>query len=352
MAGGVGSRFWPLSRASQPKQFIDILGTGETLLQQTVRRLKKIFLERNIFIVTSEAYKDLTLTQIPEFKEWQVITEPARKNTAPCVLYASYKIHKLNPDANILVAPSDHIIMKEDVFVKVANLSLETAAKNDYLITIGITPHSPNTGYGYIQFEDTDETPEGVCKVKLFTEKPELEMAKQFLQSGDFLWNAGIFIWSSKSILAAFAQHLPEMDEIFNKGIPFYNTPNEKEFIADAYSLCRSISIDYGIMEKAQNAYVIPADLAWSDLGTWGALYDTRPKDENQNSIVGKNVMAYDTHGCLINMPKEKLTVVQGLEDCIIVEEQNILLICKRSEEQMLRQIVMDVTGAKGDKFI
>jgi len=354
MAGGVGSRFWPLSRISQPKQFIDILGTGETLIQQTFRRFKTICPKENIYIVTSDIYKEIVKSQIPELTDEQIICEPARRNTAPCIAYANYKIQKVNPNANIVVSPSDHIILREDIFVEVINNALEESSKSDCLITLGIQPSRPDTGYGYIQFNDknSSDTSRKIKKVKTFTEKPVLEMAKSFIESGDFLWNAGIFVWSLKSIMKAFEQYLPDVDSIFKEGIPYYNSNGEEDFIKNAYSICKNISIDYGVMEKAHNVYVLAADFGWSDLGTWGSLYENRNKDANGNSIVGKNIMAYDTKNCIINFPKDKLAVIQGLEDFILVEDNNILLICKKSEEQQIRQFVNDVMSEKGDKYV
>lgn len=354
MAGGIGSRFWPMSRTGQPKQFIDILGTGETLIQQTFKRFERVCPSENIFIVTNEIYKDQIKKQIPQINESQIICEPSRRNTAPCIAYANYKILKINPDANIIVAPSDHIILKEDAFIEVINKALEATKDNDWLITLGITPSRPDTGYGYIQFNDSIqwEKDSRLKKVKTFTEKPVLEMAESFIKSGDFLWNAGIFVWSLKSIMKAFEKYLPDVDLIFKEGINNYNTKNEEIFIKNAYTLCKNISIDYGVMEKADNVYVLTSDFGWSDLGTWGSLYELRNKDENENSIIGKNVMTYDTKKCIINMPKDKLVVLQGLEDYIIVEDNNILLICKKTEEQQIRQFVADVMSEKGEKYI
>ena len=351
MAGGVGARFWPMSRTSFPKQFIDILGTGETLIQQTFNRFLKVCPPENILIVTSEQYRDLVMEQLPQIDEKQVLCEPSRRNTAPCIAYANYKILTENPEARIIVAPSDHIILKEDVFVKVMKESLEVVAQNDWLLTIGIKPSRPDTGYGYIQYnaDQAYEKNKDIRKVKTFTEKPKLELAKQFLESGDFLWNAGIFIWSLKSINKAFEQYLPEVDSLFKKGIGKYNTPQEKEFIEETYAVCTNISIDYGVMEKASNVYVYAADLGWSDLGTWGSLYEIREKDENGNAIVGKNVMTYGAKNNIITMPDNKLVVIQGLEDYIVAEKNHALLICRKEDEQMIRNIVNDIRIEKGE---
>jgi len=354
MAGGIGARFWPMSRTAHPKQFIDILGTGETLIQQTYNRFKRICPKENILIVTNESYKNLVIKQLPEISDNNILCEPMRRNTAPCIAYASYKIYAKNPEANLVVAPSDHIILKEDIFVDVIKLSLEAISVNDWLLTLGIQPCRPDTGYGYIQFNDaiTYEKNKNIFKVKTFTEKPVLEMAKQFLKSGDFLWNSGIFLWSAKNILKAFSEYLPEMDSIFNKGISEYNTGNEKKFIKNAYTLCKNISIDYGIMEKADNVYVFSSDFGWSDLGTWGSLYDTLKKNKKGNAVIGKNIMMYDSKNCIVNMPKDKLVVLQGLDDYIVVEDENTLLVCRKTEEQQIRQFVNDVKIEKGEQFV
>ncbi|HNS47259.1 MAG TPA: mannose-1-phosphate guanylyltransferase, partial [Bacteroidales bacterium] len=353
MAGGIGSRFWPVSKLSHPKQFIDILGTGKTLLQQTFERFEKICLKQNIFIVTSELYKELVVSQIPGIEESQVLCEPARRNTAPCVAYANYRIKKRNPHATIVVAPSDHIILKEDSFLDIIQSALAAAEKNPWLITLGIKPHRPDTGYGYIQFVESIPYPADLRmkRVKTFTEKPEIEMARFFLQSGEFLWNSGIFVWSLNSILDAFHLYLEEVDSIFRQGTAVYGTPGETEFIRKAYAICKSISIDYGIMEKAENVFVLASDFGWSDLGTWGSLYEQRPKDEQGNSVIGDQVMTYDTKNCVIHMPSDKLAVIQGLEDYIVVESEGILLICRKSDEQMIRQFVNDVRENKGEKY-
>lgn len=354
MAGGVGSRFWPMSRTAHPKQFIDILGTGSSLIQQTYQRFMGICPPENVFIVTHELYKDQVLEQLPELSEDQVLLEPGRRNTAPCIAYAAYKILKKNPDAKLVVAPSDHLILKEDVFREKITTALKAADENDWLITLGINPSRPDTGYGYIQFNHMagDERYPRLFKVKTFTEKPNHELAVTFVESGEFLWNSGIFIWSLKSILKAFNDHLPEIEKLFKKGNDHYFTDKEPAFIKDTYSVCKSISIDYGIMEKATNVYVIESDFGWSDLGTWGSLHDIRSKDANYNAISGKNVLTYDSKNCIIHMPSDKLVVLQGLDDFIVVENDNILLVCKKEDEQQLRQIVDDVKLKKGERFV
>ncbi|HSW67374.1 MAG TPA: sugar phosphate nucleotidyltransferase [Bacteroidales bacterium] len=354
MAGGIGARFWPMSKTSHPKQFIDFLGTGETLIQRTFKRFTKICRPENIYIVTNEIYRDLVMNQLPEITGNQVLCEPMRRNTAPCIAYASYKILKRNKNANIVVAPSDHIILKEDNFTEVIVAGLNTTANNNCLLTLGIKPSRPDTGYGYIQYDDCSglTNDNRVSKVITFTEKPQLELAISFLQSGDFLWNSGIFIWNLPTILEALRSHLPEVNAIFADGIDSYDTPAEQDFIMRAYAGVKNISIDYGVMEKASNVYVLAADFGWSDLGTWGSLYDIRPKDENNNTIVGDNVMPYDMHNCIVHMPKDKLVVLQGLENYIVVEDDNILLVCRRQDEQEIRNFVNDVKVYKGEKFI
>jgi mannose-1-phosphate guanylyltransferase len=354
MAGGIGSRFWPMSRTSHPKQFLDILGTGRTLLQQTYDRLERIVPKENIYVVTNEAYEGLVKEQLPLLKKDNVLSEPSRKNTAPCIAYASYKIHKHDPKANIVVAPSDHLIIKEDTFVKAIKSCFTKTKSEDCLLTIGLRPTRPDTGYGYIQYREPDkkEKDQRIKKVKTFTEKPDLEMAKFFLQSGDFLWNSGIFIFSTQSIIRAFEKYLPDMASIFANGQKAYNTPKEKEFIAQAYTSCKNISIDYAIMEKADNVYVRSSIIGWSDLGTWGSLYDHIKKDGDGNAVVGKNVMLYQSKNCIVNVSKDKLVVMEGLEDYIVVESDNIILICKKQDEQQIRNFVNDVKVSKGDKFI
>ncbi len=353
MAGGVGERFWPVSRISRPKQFIDILGTGKTLIQQTYERFLDICLPENIYIVTNKIYKELVRQQIPVISENQIICEPTRKNTAPCIAYASYKIGDLNPDAKIVVAPSDHIIFKEKAFTDIIKSALKSASKNDWLYTLGIKPSRPDTGYGYIQYVNNSESQEDerLKKVKTFTEKPNLELAKSFIESGDFLWNSGIFVWSYKAIVEAFEQYQHEINYIFKEAIGKYNTPEEEAYMETAYTACKSISIDYAIMEKADNVYVYVSDFDWSDLGTWGSLYDVRDKDENQNALIGKNVMMYDTKNCIINMPEDKLVILQGLDDFIVAEYNNALLVCKKSQEQQIRKFVNDIKLNKGEDY-
>jgi len=344
MAGGIGSRFWPMSKSSFPKQFLDILGTGETLIQQTFSRLERICQPENILIVTNKNYKNLCLEQLPNVVESNILCEPAMRNTAPCVAYAAFKIQSMNEDANMIIAASDHIILKEEEFVRVTNECLDIVAKNDVLLTLGITPSRPDTGYGYIQFsEDNLSGSKKARKVKTFTEKPNQELALNFLDSGDFLWNSGMFIWSAKSITLAYRKHLRDMHEVFDEGKQFYNTINENEFIDRVFPACKNISIDYGIMEKSENVYVYPADFGWSDLGTWGSLYSHLELDEYKNAIQGNNVMMYDSSDNLVKVSDDKLVVLQGLNGYIVVENEGTILVCKKEDEQKIKQFVADL---------
>jgi mannose-1-phosphate guanylyltransferase len=349
MAGGIGSRFWPMSRTAFPKQFIDILGTGQTLIQQTFDRLLKLVPKENIYIVTNDLYKDLVLEQL-DVVEAQVLCEPSRRNTAPCIAYANYKIASKNLNANIIVAPADHLILKEDKFVEVMTTALNYTEANNALVTLGIKPSRPDTGYGYIQFEDSGDSE--LKRVKTFTEKPDLMLAKQFLDSGDFSWNSGMFIWSLSSISESFEKLLPEMDTLFKEQKDAFGTEKEALAIDSIYSECKSVSIDYGIMEKAKNVFVLSADIGWSDLGTWGSIYTHLEHDDDNNAIVGKNVMLYDSEDCIVSVPKNKLVVLQGLKDYIVVESNDTLLVCKKKDEQKIKQFVTDIKMEKGDKFV
>lgn len=351
MAGGIGSRFWPMSRTPHPKQFIDILGTGKSLLQQTWDRSKKIVPVENILIVTNAHYRGLVKEQLKGIKASQILLEPARKNTAPCVAYAAFRIKAKNPNASMVVAPSDHLILKDKEYTALINKALKEVEENDALITLGITPTRPDTGYGYIQFQEANDD-QGVHKVKTFTEKPDLEMAKTLVKSGEFLWNAGIFIWSVNGILSAFEKLMPEMYQTFIEGEETFATREEKKFIETAYMQCKSISIDYGVMEKAKNVYTIAADIGWSDLGTWGSLYSYSDKDDDGHVIQGRNVLTYDSKNCIVNVPKNKLVVLQGMKDMVVVENDDILLVCRQKDEQQIKRIVNDVKATKGDKFV
>ena len=352
MAGGIGSRFWPISRTAHPKQFIDILGTGKTLIQQTYERFQKIVPDENIFILTNEIYSDLVLQQIPGMDKSRILCEPVMRNTAPCIAYGSHKIYKLNPEAAIVVSPSDHLILDNEEFIKCINKSLKTASENNCLITLGIKPSRPDTGYGYIQY-NTTKIEDDFYKVKTFTEKPNTELARTFVQSGDFLWNAGIFVWSVKNILHSFQKHLPEINDIFSEGSAVYNTENETEFIQAAFTQCTNISIDYGVMEKAENVYVLPSEFGWSDLGTWASVYELADKDYVGNAVIpSEKVIMYNSSNCMVNMPKGKVVILEGLHDFIVVEDNNTLLICPRDREQEIKQIVADVKQRFGIEFI
>lgn len=345
MAGGIGSRFWPLSTADRPKQFIDILGIGKTLLQLTFERFNRIIPAENVYVVTSEKYKDLVMEQLPQLIESQVLLEPIRRNTAPCIAYATYKILSVCPTAKIVVSPSDHLILKEDLFLNEIEKGLQFAGEKEVLVTLGIQPSRPETGYGYIQVNEKMEYNlfDNLFKVKTFTEKPDRAMAQVFVDTGEFYWNSGIFVWSALAIQQAFEKYLPDLNTIFENGKKLINTPDECSFINKTYSECPNISIDYGVMEKADNVYVLTADFGWSDLGTWGSLYENHPLDQHGNAVSGSRIFLYETEGCIVNLPEEKITVIQGLKDYIVVESGKILLICKKDDEQQIRQFVADV---------
>lgn len=348
MAGGVGTRFWPFSRTSYPKQFHDVLGTGRTLLQQTADRFEGVCPADNIFIVTSSLYKDLCQQQLPQLTDDQVLCEPIARNTAPCIAYACYKIAQRDPEANIVVAPADHIILKEEEFKRAIQTALDATKEQDILVTLGIQPSRPDTGYGYIQY--IPESGAQVKKVKTFTEKPHLELARQFVESGEFVWNAGIFVWNVQAIIKAFETHLPEVAEIFEEGKDAYYTNQEEAFIDKAYSLTRSISIDNGVMEKAHNVFVVLSDFGWSDLGTWKSLYEASDKNEDFNVIDG-HIMLYDTKNCIIKTPKDRLVVVNGLDGYIVAEYDNVLMICRKEEEQKVKNFVADAKE-RGAEFV
>ena len=350
MAGCIGSRFWPLSTAEKPKQFLDILGLGRSLLQLTYDRFSRIIPAGNFLVVTSENHKNLVLSQLPQLKESQVLSEPLRRNTAPCIAYATYKILSTCPDANVIVAPSDHLILREDYFLEEINNGLRYVTGTDVLLTLGLQPNRPETGYGYIQVAEkvAFEQKDNMFRVKTFTEKPDRKMAEVFIETGEFYWNSGIFIWSARAIQDAFTKHLPEVTALFEYGKKHINTPNEVQYINKVYSECPNISIDYGVMEKADNVYVLCADFGWSDLGTWGSLYENHKKDEFANAISGNKIFLYDTRECIVNMPDHKIAVIQGLKDYIVVESDKTLLICKKQDEQQIRQFVADVMLAEG----
>ncbi len=351
MAGGVGSRFWPASREARPKQFLDILGTGKTLLQLTYDRFLPLIQKENIFVVTNAAYIDLVTEQLPGLKDNQILAEPSRNNTAPCLAFTAFKLQNLNPKASFIVASSDHLITNEAEFLRNIEKSLVFTQNNDALMTLGITPSNPNTGYGYIQYNRHDTNKNGIYKVKSFTEKPQLEKAKEFVAAGNYLWNAGIFVWSVKSLLKAFKNHSADIFSIFEKGENLFNTDGEQKFINEHYPTTPSISIDYAILEKAENVYTIPCDFGWSDLGAWGALYQESEKDDNQNVFQGSNIIATETQNCFVRVPDDKLVILRGVEDMIIVDDDNVLLIYPKSKEQEIKQVNELVKKTKGIQY-
>lgn len=350
MAGGIGSRFWPMSTQKFPKQFHDILGTGRTMIQQTFDRISQIIPVENIYVITNQEYVELTIQQLPEVPVGNIVGEPAMKNTSACNLYMAKKIEAVNANANVIVMPADHLILKEKSFLDKIELAFDIVSKNDYLVTLGIMPTRPDTGYGYIQFIQNKE--ESISKVKTFTEKPNLEIAKSFIESGDFLWNAGIFIWSTKSILKAFKKYLPEMLNQFNSCE--YNCEAEKECIAMIYPTVSKISIDNGILEKANNVYVIPANIGWSDLGTWTSVYTNANKNDDNNAISSKNVLTYNSKGNVIRIKNQnKAAVIDGLKNYIVVDTEKALLICPRDNDQLIKDYVQDLKNLKkGERFM
>jgi mannose-1-phosphate guanylyltransferase len=353
MAGGIGSRFWPMSRSSYPKQFLDFLGLGRTLIQQTFDRFLPICPPENILVVTNAQYAPIVREQLPQLKDEQILLEPERRNTAPCVAYANHVIAKRDPEARIIVASSDHLVMKEDVFLSIIRLALEQAGSSDCIVTLGITPNRPDTGYGYIQFADGSGTVDPqVKKVASFREKPDHATAVKFMESGEFLWNSGIFIATAKSLHSAFALHLPAMEQRFDQGAAAYGTPAEGAFIKDIYATCESISIDYGVMEKAKNVFVVPGDFGWSDLGTWGSLYTHIPKDAQGNATVGAQMKLYDCTNNMVHMHDGRLAMLQGLEDFIVVSTPDALLICRKHDEQKIKQMVADAGENWGPTYV
>lgn len=351
MAGGIGSRFWPMSRTNYPKQFLDILNTGKTLIQATFERFAAFIPVENIFVVTSNEYVNIVKKQLPKLPLQNILGEPSRKNTAPCIAYISFKLARLDAQASLIVAPSDHLILDPVAFNKVCLEALSFVDKHNALITLGIKPANPNTGYGYIQYEQ-HAVSDNVYKVKTFTEKPNLELAKTFLASGEFLWNAGIFVWQVKNILAAFEKYLPEMFDVFASEKDKYNSIEEISALQRMYPLCTNISIDFGIMEKADNVYVIPSSFGWSDLGTWNSAYENLEKDYLGNAAGGGHIIVFDTHRCMIKTPPGKMVVLQGMEDFIVVDTNDVLLICKRDKEQDIKEYVAEVKRNKGDKYL
>ncbi len=340
-----------MSRTDYPKQFLDILNTGRTLIQSTFDRFVKFIPVDNIYIVTAENYKDIVKEQLPELNEANILSEPSRKNTAPCIAYISYKLYQLNPAANLICAPADHLITDDAGFKKVCMDALHFTAHIKALVTLGIKPTNPNTGYGYIQYEQLAVS-DNIFKVKTFTEKPDRELAKTFVASGDFLWNAGIFVWQVKNIIKAFEKLLPEMHEVFDAEKYKFNTLEEKDAIGRIYPQCVNISIDYGVMEKADNVYVIPSSFGWSDLGTWASAYETLEKDYLENAVAGNNVVIIDATRNMVHADNQKLILLQGLEDFVVVDTPDVLMICKKDKEQEIKDYVAEIKRSKGDKYL
>lgn len=350
MAGGVGSRFWPGSREARPKQFLDMLGVGKSLLRLTFERFLPLCPASNIFIVTNAAYKALILEQIPELTENQILCEPSRNNTAPCIAYTAFKLAALDPEANIVIASSDHIVLKEQAFLEKIRLAVGFAANHEALVTLGIQPSRPDTGYGYIQMGNEAET--GIFTVKRFTEKPDLTTAREFITSGEYIWNSGIFVWNVRSILNAFKNLSPDIFDILRQGEGLWNTAGEQAFIDQYYPTTPNISVDFAIMEKAPNVYTVPAEFGWSDLGTWASLYAECPKDERGNVLQGERIIAIDVDDCLVRSPKGKLMVIKDLKDYIIVDEGDALLIYPKSKEQEIKQVTAVVRERYGELYL
>lgn len=350
MCGGIGSRFWPYSRTDRPKQFIDFLGTGRTLLQMSYDRILPIVPKENVLIVTNAQYAPLVKEQLPDLQDDQILLEPARRNTAPCIAWAAWHIAARDPEASMIVTPSDHLITREKEFEASIIKGFEFVENNNALLTLGITPVRPETGYGYIQIGE--EAEEGIRKVKTFTEKPNLELAKIFLSTGEFFWNSGIFLWKASTIKDAFHQHASKIAAQFELGADVFGTPKEKDFIEVQFPACVSISIDYAIMEKSSNVFVECVTFGWNDLGTWSALYDNSPKNKDHNVAQNCNVLAYNSTGNIFAVEGEKLIVVDGLKDYIIADAGDVLLICPKSEEQRIKQMVNDAKMKYGEKFL
>lgn len=350
MCGGIGSRFWPYSRQDMPKQFIDFFGTGRSLLQMTYDRILPLVPAENILVVTNRRYAELVKQQLPAVNDSQILLEPDRRNTAPCIAWAAYHIAALDPEATMIVTPSDHLITRETVFHECVNRGFEFVESNEALLTLGITPTRPETGYGYIQIGKEIEP--GLMKVKTFTEKPDLELAQVFIDSGEFFWNAGIFLWRVSAIKDALHRYLPDLTGQFDAGLEYFATPEEKRFIDNAFPACPSISIDFGVMEKADNVYVEIVDLGWSDLGTWGSLYENSPKNLANNVTQKCKVVAYNSTGNIFMAPDDKLVVVNGLKDFVVADAGDVLMICPKSEEQKIRQMVNEVELRFDDKYM
>jgi len=349
MAGGVGSRFWPVSTKNFPKQFHDMLGTGETLLQKTFNRLTNIIPSENIFILTNEIYNDLVFEQIPQLTKRQVVLEPAMRNTAPCILYAALKIQKENSEAVMIVAPSDHWIENEKAFTDNVQEAFDFCQKNDALMTLGIKPAFPNTGYGYIEYEK--ESNELIKSVSTFKEKPDYATAKEYIAQGNFLWNAGIFMWSVKSAVDAYKKNQPDLFGLFEKGCDVYNTDFEDDFVRDNYGKAENISVDYAIMERSDNVFVLRATFDWNDLGTWGSLYDKLEKDDSKNAIVNARVISEESSGNMVRTANNKIVVIDGLQDFIVVDKDEVLLIYPKSKEQDIKKVLQKVKDTFGENY-
>jgi mannose-1-phosphate guanylyltransferase len=351
MAGGIGSRFWPVSRTDHPKQFLDILGTGSTLIQQTLNRFLSIVPIENIYVVTSNDYIDIVKEQLPALPVENIVGEPFRKNTAPCIAYISFKLLQKDPEASFIVAPADHIILDDDKFLEVCANAMSFVNHLNALVTIGIKPSYPNTGYGYIQHDMAEVAP-SVYKVKTFTEKPNKELAQTFIASGDFLWNSGIFIWQVKRIITSLKKFLPEIYDLFAAEQDKFNTEEEQTLIENIYPQCTNISIDFGVMEKADNVYVIPASFGWSDLGTWNSAWENSEKDYLENACTGNKVMVVDATRCIVHTQDDKLVILQGLDEFIVVDTKDVLLICHREKEQEIKDYVAEVKRNIGEEYL
>ncbi|THU40977.1 mannose-1-phosphate guanylyltransferase [Niastella caeni] len=351
MAGGIGSRFWPVSRTDYPKQFLDILGTGETLIQQTFRRFERIAPIENIYVVTSTDYAGIVDKQLPLIPKENILTEPERKNTGPCIAYASFKILQRDWNASIIVAPADHLILDQPDFEEVCTQALQFVDIHDALLTIGITPSYANTGYGYIQFDKAVFQP-GIHKVITFTEKPDAQRATKFVSSGEYLWNSGIFVWKARSIIHSIEKHLGNLYQLFKEKESWLGTSFERLMIADIYAVCENVSIDVGVMEKAKNVYIIPASFRWSDLGTWNSAWENMGKDVRNNAVAGNGVVVIDTAQCVVHASDEKLVVLQGLQNYIVVDTTDVLLICQKEKEQDIKNYVSEVKKLKGERYL
>ncbi len=348
MAGGTGTRFWPFSREKKPKQFLDVLGIGKSLLQLTYDRFAEIVPEENILIVSNEIYEEIIMEQLPNINSYQVLSEPIKRNTAPCIAYAAYKIRKKNPNAVMVISPSDHTIFGDRKFQQVINDAVSAAKGNHNLMTVGIKPNRPETGYGYIQFLDSSET---VKKVKTFTEKPELKIAQKFLESGDFVWNAGIFIWSINAIVKAFEKNMPDLANIFEEGSGHFFEEGERDFIQSAYTQCKSISIDFGVMEKSDDVYVVLGDFGWSDLGSWDSLHEIKDKDEDNNVLEAETIL-YNSKNNYFRANSDKLIIAQDLDGFLVADFDDVLVICKKDAESKFREFVADVKEKKGEGLL